>query len=204
MPRQDKHCTEVDFGGYKELLNKPSREAPLQLAQLDVSTELESASNSKRKASPRNDHVRKVLGGGPKGFGLTQVCESTSRRLIVREESPWDTYRRKLRCDLAGEVIIAARCYRPSQIVAIREYTNEDVTKMRRLYEILDHDNVLTARECFLNEGCMYALVNDLPLTLEQLVGCRSLYPTEAELASIAWQVLALNTFFNYPELIAV
>ncbi|OQD76722.1 hypothetical protein PENANT_c125G00252 [Penicillium antarcticum] len=61
---------------------------------------------------------------------------------------------------------------------------------MRRLYDILDHDNVLTARECFVNEGCIYALVNDLQLTLEQLVGCRSLYPTEAELASMTWQSL--------------
>ena len=60
---------------------------------------------------------------------------------------------------------------------------------MRRLYDILDHDNVLTARECFVNKGCMYALVNDLQLTLEQLIGYRSLYPTEAELASMTWQV---------------
>lgn len=140
--------------------------------------------------SPRSEHTRKVVSGGPKCFGLPQVCEEgTYLGLIVREESPWDTYRRTLRCNLAGEVFIAARRSHPSQVVAIREYTKGDVAKMRRLYDILDHDNVLTARECFVNEGCMYALVNDLQLTLEQLVGCRSLYPTEAELASMTWQV---------------
>ncbi|KAJ5244710.1 hypothetical protein N7489_004806 [Penicillium chrysogenum] len=68
---------------------------------------------------------------------------------------------------------------------------------MRRLYGILDHDNVLTAREFFVNEGRMYALVNDLQHTLEQLVGCRSLYPTEAELASMVWQILDGVCYLN-------
>lgn len=196
MSRQDKHCTEVDFERYKELLansQSPSREAPLskQPHEPDVPTQLSRSSNSKkREASPQSDNARKIVSGGTKSFGLPQVCEEgASRRLIVREESPWDTYRRTLRCTLAGDVFIAARRSRSSQAVAIREYTKGDVAKMRRLYDILDHDNVLTARECFVNEGCMYALVNDLPLTLEQLVGCRSLYPTETELASMVWQV---------------
>ena len=195
MSREDKHCTELDFESYnRELLaNNPSREAPLskQPHQLDVSTQLNRSSNSKkREASSQSESAQKVVSGGPKSLGLPQLCEEgTSHRLIVREESPWDTYRRTLRCTLAGDVFIAARRSSPSQAVAIREYTKGDVAKMRRLYDILDHDNVLTARECFVYEGCMYALVNDLPLTLEQLVGCRSLYPTETELASMVWQV---------------
>ncbi|CAI7616106.1 unnamed protein product [Penicillium palitans] len=202
MSKQDKHCTAIDFKSYQErLANNPSREAPLskQPHQLDAPTQLDSSSNKKkRKTSPRSEHTRKVVSGGPKLFGLPQVCEEgTSRGLIVREESPWDTYRRTLRCSLAGEVFIAARRSRPSQVVAIREYTKGDVAKMRRLYDILDHDNVLTARECFVNEGCMYALVNDLQLTLEQLVGCRSLYPTQAELASMTWQILDGLCYLN-------
>jgi hypothetical protein len=194
MSKQDKHCTAVDFESYKKrFANKSSREAPFskEPPQLDALTPLDSSSNSKRrKPSPRSENARKVVSGGPKSFGLPQVCEEgIPRRLIVREESPWDTYRRTLRCNLAGEVFIAARRSYPSQVVAIREYTKGDVAKMRRLYDILDHANVLTARECFVHEGCMYALVNDLQLTLEQLVGCRSLYPTEVELASMACQV---------------
>ncbi|KAJ6018497.1 hypothetical protein N7522_001961 [Penicillium canescens] len=202
MSTQDKHCTAVDFVRYKEqFANNPSPESPLgeQPHQLDAPTHLDSSSNSKkRKTSPRSEHTRKVVSGSPKKFGLPQVCESgTSRRLVVREESPWDTYRRTLKCNLAGEVFIAARRSRPFQVVAIREYTKGDVAKMQRLYDILDHDNVLTARECFVNEGYMYALVNDLQLTLEQLVGCRSLYPTEAELASIIWQILNGLCYLN-------
>ncbi|CAG8316469.1 Tyrosine-protein kinase, receptor ROR, subgroup [Penicillium camemberti] len=202
MSKQDKHCTALDFKSYQErLANNPSREAPLskQSHQLDAPAQLDSSSNSKkRKTSSRSEHTRKVVSGGPKRLVLPQVCEEgISRGLIVREESPWDTYRRTLRCNLAGEVFITARRSRPSQVVAIRKYTKGDVTKMRRLFGILDHDNVLTARECFVNEGCMYALVNDLQLTLEQLVGCRSLYPTEAELASMIWQILDGLCYLN-------
>lgn len=195
MSRQDKHCTKVDFTGYQEVsANSPSREAPStkQIPPPHVPSQLNRSLNSKKRdaSSPQSESARKVVRGGPKSLGLPQVCEDgTSRRLIVRDESPWDTYRRRLRCTLAGNVFIAAHRSRPFQAVAIREYTKGDVAKMRRLYDILDHDNVLTARECFVNEKCMYALVNDLPLTLEQLVGCRSLYPTETELAPMVWQV---------------
>ncbi|KAJ5346215.1 hypothetical protein N7452_004219 [Penicillium brevicompactum] len=200
MSKQDKHCTAVDFKSYQErLANNPSRETPLskQPHQLDATTQLDSSYNSKkRKPFPPSEHIRKGVSGGPKRFVLPQVCEEgTSHGLIVREESPWDTYRRTLRCNLAGEVFIAARRSRPSEIIAIRKYT--DVAKMRRLYDMLDHDNVLTARECFVNDGCMYALVNDLQLTLEQLVGCRSLYPTEVELASMVWQILDGLCYLN-------
>ncbi|KAJ5489181.1 hypothetical protein N7539_004071 [Penicillium diatomitis] len=203
MSRQDKHCTKVDFTGYQELpANSPSREAPSskQTPPPHVPSQLNRSPNSKKRdaSSPQSESARKVVRGGPKSLGLPQVCEDgTSRRLIVRDESPWDTYRRRLRCTLAGNVFIAAHRSRPFQAVAIREYTKRDVAKMRRLYDILDHDNVLTARECFVNEGCMYALVNDLPLTLEQLVGCRSLYPTETELASMVWQILSGLCYLN-------
>ncbi|KAJ5686404.1 hypothetical protein N7536_009023, partial [Penicillium majusculum] len=37
--------------------------------------------------------------------------------------------------------------YTRKVVVAIREYTKGDVAKIRRLYDILNHDNILTARE---------------------------------------------------------
>ncbi|KAF3403916.1 hypothetical protein F1880_010281 [Penicillium rolfsii] len=202
MSKLDKHCTKVDFSSFTEqLANSPPREVTSseQPHQRDVPTQSNSNSNSKKRETPdRIAHTRKKVSGRPKGFGLPQLCEEgTSRRLVVREESPWDTYRRTLKCNLAGDVFIASRRSRPSQVVAIREYTKGDVVKMRRLYGILDHINVLTARECFITEGRIYALVHDLPLTLEQLVGCRSLYPTETELASMVWQILDGLCYLN-------
>jgi hypothetical protein len=147
MSRQDKHCTKVDFTGYQEVsANSPSREAPSskQTPPPHVPSQLNRSLNSKKRdaSSPQSESARKVVRGGPKSLGLPQVCEDgTSRRLIVRDESPWDTYRRRLRCTLAGNVFIAAHRSRPFQAVAIREYTKGDVAKMRRLYDILDHDS---------------------------------------------------------------
>lgn len=129
------------------------------------------------------EYTRKVVSGGKKSFGLSQLHgEGGPRQLFVRKESPWDTYRRTLRCHLASEVSIAARRSRPAQMVATREYTDKNVARMLRMYDNRDHENILAARECFVDGESMYILVNDLPLTLEQLVGCRSLFPTEAEL----------------------
>ncbi|KAJ5640358.1 uncharacterized protein N7484_008220 [Penicillium longicatenatum] len=68
---------------------------------------------------------------------------------------------------------------------------------MLGLYRSLKHSNVLSAAECFVDDESMFALVNDLPVNLAHLVGCRTLYPTEIELASIAWQVLDGACYLN-------
>ncbi|KAJ5988269.1 hypothetical protein N7481_003479 [Penicillium waksmanii] len=195
MSKEDKHCTAIDFASYKELIANRPRQTPLSGQPERLDKPVQPGANSSPQVSKplpsRGEHSRKVVSGGPKDFGLPQLCEESEyRRLIVRKESPWDTFRRTLRCNLAGDVFIVARRSRPSQVVAIREYTQGDVNKMLRWYEILDHDNLLSARECFVDGGSMFALVDDLPLTLEQLVGCRTMFPTEAELASMVWQIL--------------
>lgn len=191
MSRQGKHLTRIDFTGCQKLpTNSPSQEQEATSSKqksLHAPQRLSRNTNSNhRDISCHGESARKVVGRDTKSPGLE---ENPFSRLIERHASPWDTYRRGLRCTLAGNVYIAARRSCPSRVVAIREYTRHDVAKMRRLYNVLDHDNILTARECFIHEECMYTLVDDLPLTLEQLVGCRSLYPTETELASILWQV---------------
>ncbi|KAJ5643561.1 uncharacterized protein N7484_006068 [Penicillium longicatenatum] len=43
----------------------------------------------------------------------------------------------------------------------------------------------------------MYALVDDLPLTLGHLVGCRFLYPTDIELALMVWHILSGLCYLN-------
>jgi hypothetical protein len=209
MSKEDKRCTKVDFQRYRNTLEQASlsqqtlsSEQPRQLDRI-AHTGV-TLNPKKRKSSPRSEHTRKVISGGPKSLGLPQVREEeeTSRSLIVREdESPWESYRRTLRCKLAGDVLIAARRSRPSQVVAIREYTKGDKDKMLRLYDYLDHANVLSAQECFVMGETMYARVDDLPLTLEHLVGCRSLYPTETELASMVWQVCR-TLCFGCPNLL--
>jgi hypothetical protein len=113
----------------------------------------------------------------------------------VRYESPWDIYRRSISCVIAGNVIIAAHHSSPSRVIAIRQHPKKDVDRMIEVCRHLNHERILSARECFVDGGSMFALVDDLPLTFEHLVGCRTLYPTESELASMLWQVrLSSNT----------
>ncbi|KAJ5465947.1 hypothetical protein N7530_009734 [Penicillium desertorum] len=173
--------TRIDFTG---TLKEP--------AQLDGATQQHQPLQDTKKEThpPLSKKISKVIKGGPKALGLPQVSENAqgSHSCIVRYESPWDTYRRTISCIIAGKVIIATHHSNPSRVIAIREYQKRDADKMVELYSHLKHENILSARECFMDERSMFALVDDLPLTLEHLVGCRTFYPSECELASMLWQ----------------
>ncbi|KAJ5730171.1 uncharacterized protein N7483_004679 [Penicillium malachiteum] len=190
MSTQNKRCTEIDFRPYKPKVGQaaePHRQDTGDTPALRVTANRSSGATKKRKVSMPDNATKKVVTGGPKKLVLLQERDGKelSGTFLVRHESPWNTYRRTLRYKLAGDVLIAARRAGPSQVVAIREYGEDNADKMLQLYRKLNHPNVLTARECFVNNGSLYPLVDDLPLTLEHLVGCRFLYPTETELASM-------------------
>ena len=140
---------------------------------------------------PPGNRARKVIKGLPKCLGLPQICEFPNRttETIVRQESPWDTYRRIGVCEIAGELIVAGDRSRSSRMRTFREYGRADADKLIHHFRNFDHLNILTAQECYLDQLSMYALVDHLPLTLNDLVCCRTIYPTEAELASIISQV---------------
>lgn len=191
MPEEEKRGTMLDFQCLKDTSNQADLPAFSEHTSQPGESHTHGFPRPKEKTPLPRENQGKVIRGGPKTLGLPQARDSRSisRSLIVRHESPWDTYRRTYCCKLAGDVFIAARSSRPTKVVAIREYGKQDADKMLRRYETLDHINILSAWECFIDGDSMYALVDDLPLTLEHLIGCRSLYPTEAELASMVWQV---------------
>lgn len=132
----------------------------------------------------------KVIQGPPKALGLPQVVgsdSSTSHPLIVREkESPWNTFKPVFSCKLAGTVIIAVHKTRPSQLEAIRAYSLEHSDEMLRTFQVIRHENILSAKECYREGNRLFALVDDLPLTLEHLV---SLHPDQHQVASVMHQV---------------
>ncbi|KAF4221635.1 hypothetical protein CNMCM6457_001786 [Aspergillus fumigatiaffinis] len=133
----------------------------------------------------------KVIHGPPKALGLPQVVDSgssTSHPLIVREkESPWNTFKPVFSCKLAGTVIIAAHKTRPSQLEAIRAYSLEQADEMLRAFQVIRHENILSAKECYREGNRLFVLVDDLPLTLEHLV---SLHPDQHQVASVMHQIL--------------
>lgn len=155
-----------------------------------------SLSNDLPKKAPKlGVRSRKIIKGDQKVLGLLQMrnLPAGSKEMIIRQESPWETYRRIGVFDVGGRVIIVADISRSSRKRAFREYTRADTEKLIHYFRNADNRNVLCARECYIHQLSMYALVDHLPLTLNDLVRCRTLYPTEAELASIVSQVCFLS-----------
>ncbi|EDN08228.1 predicted protein [Histoplasma mississippiense (nom. inval.)] len=192
----DKRATVIDFKSLKARYASPSestssagRSDELHQSQHD----LQSKSTSKRKAPPAQKCTRKLLKSPQRSLGLPQIVESGVQLLIIQNESPWDTFLKVFNCKLAGTVTITVHRTRPSRVVAIREYPMGDAERMLQKFRQVQHQNIISARECYSDKEAMYALVDDLPLTLVQLVGCRA-YPSESQLASIieqAWMGLS-------------
>jgi hypothetical protein len=108
--------------------------------------------------------------------------------LLIRYESPWNTYEREFTCDLAGDTTIVVHRGAPSETFTLRSYTGDTGVKMLLCFSHLQHENVLSAREYYCQEESMYALSEDLPITLEDVVLCDPL--SEAQLAAILCQVV--------------
>jgi hypothetical protein len=133
----------------------------------------------------------KVITGPPKTLYLPRLCntDDIASVLIVRRESPWDTYHPVVTYDGAGKVTIATRCSRPSRMVAIRKYPKQDTRRLIGRFGRLQHRNVLSLLECYLDVDFAYFLVDDLALTLGHLIACPTIRPAEFELGCIMVQV---------------
>jgi hypothetical protein len=83
-------------------------------------------------------------------------------------------------------VIIAVHKTRPSQLEAIRAYSRERADEVLRVFQVTQHENILSAKECYKDGDELFVLVDDLPLTLEHLV---SLHPDQHQVASVMFQV---------------
>ena len=137
--------------------------------------------------------TKKIICGSLKDLGLPQICtaETPVSGLIVRSESPWETYQQESRLELAGPMIVSHRRSRPFKKVAIRELKRNITYEFIERLRFISHENVLFPREIYLSANSMYGLYEIVPFALEQLVNCPDLYPTEAQLASIMCQVFS-------------
>lgn len=135
---------------------------------------------------------RKILKGSPKPLVLPR---RDGLGPVMRNGSPWDTYKIIFTCELAGTVSICEHRRQASKVVAIRTLAWLDGEGALRNYMCLNHINIIAAVDCFKNDGLFHFIVEDLPLTLEHLVAIDA-YPTEVQLASILKQVSFLNYTF--------
>lgn len=149
-----------------------------------------------KSPAAQKDRSRKTLEGPPKTLELpTNVSTGgLAKTLLIRTCSPWETYKPIFTCDLAGIVSISEHRHRGSKVVAIRSSSRMDREDLLHKYTRFDHINIISASECFKDNGVNHYIVDDLPITLEHLVASDA-YPSEVQLASILKQV-SLNTVF--------
>jgi serine/threonine protein kinase len=146
---------------------------------------------SKKQKATIQKPAGKILSGPPKQLHLPQIVHRGDHtgQPVIRDESPWDTYKKEFDCDLAGDVAVVVHCTCPLKALALRTFPGEVADKMLRRFGQLQHENIMSVNEWFRVEDAMYALSDDLPLTLEHLVACDK-YLSEIQLASILTQVL--------------
>ena len=142
--------------------------------------------------APERGRARKVLKGHPKPLKLPMIVESGGLSPSVQNCDPWDIYKVIFTCDLAGQVTIGENRHHGSKVVAIRTAANANGEDLLEKYSCLHHINIISASECFKNDGLFHFVVDDLPVTLEHLVASDA-YPTEVQLASILKQVRFRN-----------
>ncbi|KAE8311025.1 hypothetical protein BDV41DRAFT_579024 [Aspergillus transmontanensis] len=87
----------------------------------------------------------------------------------------------------AANMIICVDRSPSSRIEAIREYSLDVADKFLRLFQQIQHEKTISAKECYRDGDRCYARVDDLPLTLEYLVNLRI---TEYQLSSIMSQTI--------------
>ncbi|OJD10500.1 hypothetical protein AJ78_08507 [Emergomyces pasteurianus Ep9510] len=115
--------------------------------------------------------------------------KSLQDTFIVRHESPWETFLKVYACELAGPFDVAIPRVRPRRLVAIRTFRGPDADRTLLRFKELYHPNILCSRECFLHDGSVFVLHDDVPISLDHLVACEA-YPNEIELAAILAQIL--------------
>lgn len=127
LPQSDKRGTKFDLKPLQS--QSPSTEGhslPLQPPQKD----------------------EKILSGPQRQRGLSQIAnpgDHPGQALVIRNESPWDTYKKEFDCDLAGNVAVVIHHTWPSKVFALRSFPREAADKMLQRFSQLQHENIISA-----------------------------------------------------------
>lgn len=156
---------------------------------------LSTSSRERRTASPRQTSpYRKRVFGPVKHLVLPILIrhgKSLDTALVVREESPWNTYMKIYECDLGAPLDIASPLHSPTRLVAIKTVQTDDIQQTLRFLEDMQHPNILSTQECFVDQGTVSILYNDIQISLDHLAACEA-YLLEVQLAAVLAQVICL------------
>lgn len=196
---QDKRATRFDMLQAQAHFSSPATAAETQPHNLTKHPN-NTQSSLKRQKGPvaQQDRARKILRGTPKPLELPTIVNSggLAQSPLVRNCSPWEVYQPIFTCDLAGTVSISEHRRRGSKVVAVRSSSRTDGEELLHKYTRFDHINIISASECFSDNGVNHFIVEDLPISLEHLVASDA-YPTEVQLASILKQVSSCYYFLQ-------
>lgn len=176
-------------------VTKEAVSSPPKLKSEDKGTIASSARLPKRAAaSSLIESSRKVIRGAPRALALPDTKGSrndSGSDLVVREEPPWDTFKKYYECDLAGTVAVCVRRSGRRGVWAIRQHQCKDADRILEFLRSTSHKNVLSAWECFRTSDALYILTRFHPLTLDHVVASKA-YPDQQQLAAIMSQVHSL------------
>ncbi|KAL3439932.1 hypothetical protein BJX65DRAFT_300802 [Aspergillus insuetus] len=153
---------------------------------------LHSTRLAKRNAPPSPvERSRKTIRGQPRALSLPQISEGNTAALdlIVRKESPWDTFEKIFECELAGTVAVCVRRSGRRAVWAVRQYPSKQAEKIIEILRPIRHKNVVSVVECFHTSNSLYTLSKHQPLTLDHIVACKA-FPDQQQLAAIMSQFL--------------
>lgn len=189
---KDKRATQVSFQGLQVKGQQPTIVSPVSAPnKLHRSGSGNDQEHLKGKRPSDGHESKKALKGQPKKLQLPNIVRtggSTAQPLIIRNESPWNTMKEVVACDLAGPVYLVVLRTSPSQVLAVREYSQSSAKKVLRVLQQPKHPNITSATDVFKSNGVVYTIGIDFHLTLDHLVACDD-YPCELQLASILAQV---------------
>lgn len=148
------------------------------------------------KLRKRKDEVAlapssKILTGKPRGLGLMNVSGHQSEGqvgIVVRDESPWDTFKKEYECDLAGATEVVSRKAGPRCVYSLRRFPGKTPDQLLARVLSIHHENIASALEYFFTSGTTYAIGEFFPLTLGHVVACKA-FPTQVQLTAILVQV---------------
>lgn len=148
---------------------------------------------NRTRLGPEPGTYKKRLRGPLRDLALPGVVKSaTSIRssLVIRHESPWDTFRRSYNCELGKTFEVASPRVHPTRLVAIRTIQKTNINTILRLFETTQHPNILSSWDLFLHEGSIFAVhdYEDIEISLDNLIACEA-YLNEIELAAVLAQV---------------
>lgn len=156
-----------------------------------------SARLAKRPAAPSlAEPSRKVIRGPPRGLALPETNgsgNSSDSDLVIRDEPPWDTFKKYYEYDLAGAVAVCVRRSGRRAAWAIRQYRCKDADRILGILRSMRHKNVVSVWECFRTPDALYTLSKFHPLTLDHIVACKA-FPDQQQLAAIMSQVLSSDS----------